>query len=408
MKHPRSCLCWTLLACSLSAVAPAAAGEPGQDLTIEALTFGPGDHPFFKFGHNAILVRPQAGQGLVYNFGTFNFDSPALILKFLGGRFKYWLSVSLEDDTLEAYAGANRSILAQELDLSADQKWALARALRENAQPENRAYLYDYFYDNCSTRVRDAIDRVVEGRVRAAGQAQVGMTFREHALRMTADVWLEYVGLYLGLGRSADIPINRWHESFLPDRLSELLRLVRVPDGAKEKNLVKFERVIHEAKRPPVPAVPPKRTPYFLALGFGLGAVLLLAGHLGRRHAGARIALGCIAFLLGTVAGLIGLIMTCLWAFTDHRVAYANANILQFPPWLIAFMVYGIRVALGRARSIARARILALCAVVICVAGIACKALPGLNQDNLPFIWLCVPIWVGLWLGLRRLASAGV
>jgi len=115
-----------------------ARAEPGEDLTVAVLTFGPGDHPFFKFGHNAILVQTSEESGLVYNFGTFAFDSPALIPNFLRGRFKYWLSVSRMEDTFASYVSDNRTIEAQELDLTPVQKWALWQSLRENARPENR------------------------------------------------------------------------------------------------------------------------------------------------------------------------------------------------------------------------------------------------------------------------------
>src|SRR6185436_14503495 len=109
-----------LLAAALLAllVAPRARAEPGDDLTIYALTFGPGDHPFFKFGHNAILVQPRQGEGLVFNFGTFSFDQPNLIPKFLRGRLMYWLSVSPVEQTLYSYEPSNRTIEAQELDLT--------------------------------------------------------------------------------------------------------------------------------------------------------------------------------------------------------------------------------------------------------------------------------------------------
>jgi hypothetical protein len=95
-----------------------ARAEPGEGLTVAVLTFGPGDHPFFKFGHNAILVQTSEEGGLVYNFGTFAFDSPALIPNFLRGRFKYWLSVSRMEDTFASYVSDNRTIEAQELDLT--------------------------------------------------------------------------------------------------------------------------------------------------------------------------------------------------------------------------------------------------------------------------------------------------
>jgi hypothetical protein len=388
---------------AITAVAAPVRAEPGDDLTVSVLTFGPGDHPFFKFGHNAILVQATNSQGWAYNFGTFAFDSPALIPKFLRGRFKYWLSVSSMEDVLESYAAANRSILAQELDLSAGQKWALWRALRENARPENREYLYDYFRDNCSTRVRDAVDRVVEGGVRKAGQVAATGTFRSDALRMVADLWPEYVGIYLGLGRAADVPINRWEEAFLPERLADLLRSVRVPDGTGEKNLVKAERVMHQARRPEKPAAPPSWGVYFLLLGLALGAALALLARLARRIVAARVILGCAVSGVGGSFGLLGLIMLLLWTCTDHRIAYANANILQFAPWATVLFGYGIGVALGRPRATRRARALVLSLAAGSLAGILCKMLPGANQDNWPFILLCLPIWFGLLRGLSEL-----
>jgi hypothetical protein len=410
---------------------PALWAEPGDNLTIYALTFGPGDHPFFKFGHNAILVQPKDAQGLAYNFGTFAFDSPALIPKFLRGKFMYWLSVAAADETMRSYASANRSILAQELDLTPAQRWSLSQALRWNARPENREYLYDYFYDNCSTRVRDAIDRATGGRVREAGRARVAMTFREHALRMTADLWPEAVGINLGLGRSADVPLDRWDESFLPERLAELLRLVRIPDGSGEKNLVKAEKVVYQAVRPPKPAEPPNWTPQFLAIGLGVGGTLFGWGRLGRSRgtaerarstrsrdatpvglrlllAGGRVArvlLGCVAALVGLGFGFFGLVLVCLWAFTNHKIAYQNANIFQLAPWSLALLVYGVGAALARPRATRRAKVLALSAAAFSLVGILCKALPGLSQSNWPFIALCLPVWVGLWAGLGQLAA---
>jgi hypothetical protein len=251
-----------------AAVAPRAArAEDGDDLKVYILTFGRHEHPFFKFGHNAILVQRQDGGGEVFDFGTFTFDQSDLIPKFLRGRFQYRLSVSSVAETLRSYQAANRTIEAQELDLTPAQRWGMLNRLRHNALPQNRGYLYDYFWDNCSTRVRDAIDAVVGGRVKASGAAPGTMTLRDHTLRMTSNPLWEYVGLYFGLGRLTDAPLTVWQEAFLPEKLRDLLRLVRIERDGVPVPLVRSERVIFDARRPPPPAQPPRWTPWFAVLG---------------------------------------------------------------------------------------------------------------------------------------------
>ena len=394
-----------LLATALSLLvmsgARVARAEPGENLTVFVLTFGPGDHPFFKFGHNAILVQPGEETGLVYNFGTFAFDSPALIPKFLRGRFKYWLSVSSMEGTFASYISDNRTIEAQELDLTSAQKWALWQSLRENARPENREYLYDYFRDNCSTRVRDAIDRAVGGRVRQAGQRPAAMTFRADALRMTADFFPEYLGLDLGLGRPADAPIALWDEAFLPERMRDLLRDVRIPGESGDRPLVRSERTLFAARRPPKPDRPPSWTVYFLAAGLAFGGLLAGLGRLASNHPAARVGLGIAGSLLGLVFGTLGLVLLSFWLFTDHKAAYANANIFLLAPWSVVLAGYGLGAALGRPAATRKAFWVAATAACFAAIGLLAKALPGLSQDNLMLVAFLLPVWFGLASGFR-------
>ena len=244
---------------------------------------------------------------------------------------------------------------------------------------------------------------MLDGRIRSAGRVPATRTLRDHALRSVADFLPEYVGLHLGLSRATDQPIDCWAETFLPERLSDLLRTVRLPDGASDKNLVKSEKVVYQSTRPAKPAQPPHWAIYFLALGMAIGGGMALLGRLGRRHPSARVVLGGATSMLGGLFGLLGLILVCFWAFKNHKVAYANANILQFAPWTIVLFGYGIGVMLGRPGATRRAGSLTLAAVVFSALGIVCKALPGLNQDNWPFILLSLPVWLGSWLGLRAL-----
>jgi hypothetical protein len=95
--------------------------------------------------------------------------------------------------------------------------------------------------------------------------------------------------------------------------------------------------------------------------------------------------------------------MLALWTLTDHKVAYANANILQFAPWAVVLFGYGIGVALGRSRATWRAQALVLSIAGCSLAGIVCKVLPGANQDNWPFILFGLPTWLGMLGGLACL-----
>lgn len=391
-----------LVVAGLLTLAGNAHAQPSDEApAVYVLTFGPGDHPFFKFGHNAIWIQPRDQPGLVYNFGTFQFDSPVLIPKFLRGRLKYWLSVSPAVETLYSYQASNRTIEAQELDLTPAEARALWENLRRNERPENREYLYDYFWDNCSTRVRDAVDVVLGGAVRNAARVEGDLSFRGHALRMTSDMLPVYLGLHLGLGSLTDAPLTAWEESFLPERLRDLLRATRVTRDGRPVPLVKGERVLYQARRPPVPDRPPVWTPAFAVVGLGLGGGLALLGATARRRRSARIALGATTSFLGFVLGLLGLILVLLWLLTNHKAAHANANILQFAPWALALVVYGVGVARGRPVAVRRALWLVAAAALLSVVGLAAKLAPGSTQDNHAFIALLLPFWVGLGVALR-------
>src|SRR6185436_13979893 len=165
--RPRRLPSWVALAAALLLALFGARAEAQQPpARVSVLTMGPGDHPFTRFGHNAILLEWADGRNAVYNFGTFEFDGVKGAEDFMAGRFRYWLSVGSLDRTVAAYHAERRSLTAQELALSRAERERLAAALADNALPEHRYYDYDYYRDNCSTRVRDVIDRLLDGQLR--------------------------------------------------------------------------------------------------------------------------------------------------------------------------------------------------------------------------------------------------
>lgn len=381
-----------------------------DSLSIYVLTFGPGDHPFFKFGHDAIWIHDaEAGTDKVYNFGTFAF-SPRVIVDFLHGRMTYWLSVSGLAATLASYEHENRTIDVQALTLDPLAKVLLQARLESNARPENRAYLYDYFLDNCATRVRDAIDGAVGGALRASARAPARLTLRGQALRMTADYWPLYVALDIVLGPDTDRPIDRWAEMFIPQELARGLDAVMLtgPNGDRLRSLVGNERTIFAAHRPPPPETPPARGRAFFLAGCALGLVLFLVGRAAGRPSGgavaARVLLGLLLALWGLVAGFVGSFLVYVWALTDHVVAHHNQNILVFAPWALALAPLGIGVALGRRR--ARRAAAAVLTTALAAALAACLLKLGFvrHQENVRLLAFALPVWLGSRAALAAMA----
>jgi hypothetical protein len=382
--------------------------EPGDELSISVLTFGPGDHPFSKFGHDGLLVEDRKrGTSLVYNYGTYSFHSAWLIPKFLLGKYRYWLSVSPLSGVLASYAAENRSVVAQRLALMPAQKRSLAEFLAWNAREENKYYLFDYYRDNCATRVRDLIDSTTDGALHAATNMPGSLTWREHTERLTADAPLVYLGLDLAMGGFIDQPISFWQEMFLPSKLEEGLRrtMIGVLDAAGSTEIVKLvdrETVLVTARRPPLRTAPPDSRGPAMAAG-SIAALLLTALGWGvyRGSGTARIAVGVVIALLATVLGLLGCLFVLLWFGTNHEVAYRNENILQCVPFAVLLSWQGIALARGVRRSAARAHRVALIAMACSAAGLLLKILPWFDQRNGLIIAFCLPLWIGLALSTR-------
>ena len=377
---------------------PKAENMGSDPLRVYVMTMSPGDHPFFRFGHNAILVRDYDRQTeYVYNFGTFRFDSPRMILDFLGGRLTYWLSVSSLPGVMRTYQRENRSITMQELRVTPAQKRALQAALDDNARPDKREYKYDYFLDNCSTRVRDAVDRIAGGRLQASARVPGRQTLREHALRMTAQpLWL-YLALDVVLGPSADRPIDRWAEMFLPMELASGLAAMKEPDW-----LVEDPELLLGADRPEPLASPPSRGVAFLFAGLGLGVVFAALGWAARRNRAARIGLGTLVSLWGLAVGFIGCFLIYAWVGTDHVVAHRNQNILLCAPWAIVLVGLGIGVAIGRDGAKRKAYKLVAAALAAVAAALLLKVGLVPRQANGALIAFFAPAWLGLAAALKQ------
>jgi len=387
--------------------APPAASPPSSDLTVSLMTFGPGAKVWERFGHNAIWIHdPVDGTDEAYNYGLFDFAQENFILRFVRGQMWYWMAGFPADRYVAQYQRDNRSVWVQELELTPRAKTQLQTFLRWNAEPEHRFYHYDYYRDNCSTRVRDAIDRATGGALLAQTRdVPSGATYRFHTQRLTANDPPIFTGLLLALGERVDRPISAWDEMFLPLKLREHVRRVTVPGpNGTRLPLVRSERTLFESSAPPPPPAPPDWLRWYLAAGVTIGGVAWLFARRARTSAVASLGFALVAGGWALVAGLAGLVMAGLWGLTDHVMAGCNENLLQLNPLALLVLpgVVGWRGRGGAAKLAGRA---ALVVAVLSGLGLVLQVLPGLDQVNGPVIALALPAQVGIAVGLRRLVG---
>ena len=386
----------------------AAGPEPGATLSVYLMTMGPGDAVWEKVGHHAIWIRDTTrGLDVAYNWGLFDFDDADFIPRFLKGSMRYWMGGYAGMPTVDAYASYNRSVWAQELALTPAQKQELLDFVRWNAQPENRYYHYDYFRDNCSTRVRDAIDRVLGGQLRTSLDTMAtGTTYRWHTRRLTQGSLPVYTGMDIVLGPRGDHPLSAWEEAFLPMSLRDHIRSIEVPGPTGTAlPLVRSESELFTATRPPEPARPANLLAGFLAVGvFFAGLFVYCARLTAQGRPAGRIGMSAVGATWSLLAAIIGTVMVLSWTSTDHIFMYRNENLLQLSPLSFALVPLLITVGLGGRRTTLAARVAALLAG-LSLLGLLLQVLPGLDQVNGEIIALALPMHLGIAWGTWLLAS---
>ena len=399
----------TASAVSRVPVAGGGPAVPGSDLTIYLMTMGSGDQVWERFGHNAIrVVDATRGTDSVYNWGTFDFRQPHFLQRFMTGNTLYWMQGDDIAETLATYRYLNRSVWVQELDLTPAQRLAVRDFIAWNALPENRYYRYDYYLDNCSTRVRDVIDRIVGGQLKAAISPRLTTTtYRFHTLRALQFDEPVALGTNIGLGEVADRRITAWEESFLPARLQAHIRSVevRVADGTM-RPLVKNEQQLFAANRPPEPTGPPNEMLRNLLIGVVIAGLLALLARLARNgRRSARLAFSTIATIWTALNGILGVVLIFGWTATRHVFMARNENLLQFDPLALALAIV-LPLAVARGKAVGAARALSIAVLVIALVGLVMKVLPWFNQVNGEVIALMLPAHVAIAWAMLSLTVA--
>lgn len=292
------------------------------------ITCGPGGDLYATFGHSAIHISdPYAGVDRVYNYGTFDFNTPNFYLKFAQGKLNYMLSVSTMPQFLREYEYEGRWVYRQKLNLTQTERQQLYNFLEENALPQNRDYKYDFFYDNCSTRLRDVLENTLGDRLKYPENPKDSIqTFRDLiGLYLTNHAWSE-LGIDLALGEPCD-RIATWRQKmFLPDFLKSNLEQAKVIHDDKTENLISGGAYILTERRNPKDEDTAGIMWIFWTLFAvaGISAVFLKARYF-----------RWFDIVFFSVIGLLGIFIALLWFATDHSATKWNFNLLwALPTWI--------------------------------------------------------------------------
>lgn len=296
---------------------------------VSLVTCAPGQELYEAFGHTAIRISdPMLGFDAVYNYGTFNFDQPNFYGNFVMGRSLYMLDVNRYSNFVRAYEYYNRSVREQFLNMTLEERQALFDKLTWNAKKENREYLYDYFFDNCSTRPRDIIMEAMGGKL---GFDTAFLGNERLSIRQLTDLYIVReqpwgdLGIDLCLGAVIDQPATAMQYMFLPEKLEEAFDHAYVVRNGVQEPLV-VERTI-TFQQAPVVHEKSWFVPQVVFVGFLLiSAVFLTIFRFAGRST--RIYDGLI-FIVTSFLGWNGIF---LWFFTNHFSADNNWNILWALP----------------------------------------------------------------------------
>ncbi len=410
-----------------------ASDEPGADIRVSIITMGPGDEAWEKFGHIALRIEDpnQHYSDVAFNWGMFDFNQKNFYFNFMQGRMIYSTVAQNGKPMLDEYIAHGRAVWEQELNLSPSEKVALEVRCYRAIQPERCNYRYDYYKDNCSTRVRDQVDAVIGGAIARQTQGvATGTTYRWHTRRLTADsLWL-YTSLNTLLGHPADRPIDQWEEMFLPTKLREGLRQVTISnDRGQSVPLVRAERLLSVGSKPPERQKPPNFLPGYLAASLIWGALLIVLSNAyapihiqhagsygpGSGPAGPGVAISWkrkaarAMFLLFLAGWLLlisfgGVSVAWSWFFTDHAVAARNENLFQITP-LVTPLLFMIPSLARRGRRARPTFILSVIVAGIALLGLALKIFPGFYEVNGELIALALPMHLALlWIVWRLVA----
>lgn len=305
-----------------------------EGATISVITCAPSQGELYSaFGHSAIRVHdPVHNIDFAYNYGVFDFNQPNFYLNFTKGHLLYKLAVQSYPDFRYTYLYFNRWVHEQVINLDQSQKQKIFDYLQWNALPENQNYLYDYFYNNCATKIRDVFAESLGNSIAFDGS----FIQTDYSIRQLTDLYLQQqpwgdLGIDICLGLPMDKKATPYEYMFLPDYIESSFNHASLITTSGSIPLVKETVVSNPENEPIILGGPPHP---WIIFGSALLLIALISIYDFRR---VKLSKWLDATLL-SVTGLIGLLLFILWVATDHKAAANNFNLL----WALPTNLFGV------------------------------------------------------------------
>ena len=308
---------------------------PTDSVQISLLTASPGTEIYALYGHSAIRIfNSLQGTDIVYNFGVFDFDTPNFAIKFTNGRLLYQLAKSSFNNFIYEYEQSGQTVYQQNLNFSHHEKWQLINNLEVNYLPQNRYYRYDFFHDNCATRIRNIIAKSVDGTIQYdSSYIKKPETFRDLIkIYQKPDPWLDF-GTHLLIGADADSTLKITDYMFLPGPMMDIYAHSYIVSKGNIRPVTQSTVALLPGTLKPETPDPITSPLVILGLIFILVLSISFWGY--RKNTHFKI----IDQIILLLTGLLGLFILLVWVGSAHEVLSRNYNIIWASPLYVVFFV---------------------------------------------------------------------
>ena len=313
---------------------PKVLSQSSNDTIAYLITCGPGTETYSIYGHSALRIAiPGKHSDIIYNWGVFDYRTKCFAWKFAKGRLDYMLDTEITKGFLQSYFFEQRYVYSQRINIDSKELRKLTELINENLRTENIQYRYDFFYDDCSTRIRDLLEKSIGEKLKYPPPEPGKVpTFREMVAKYQNPYpWLKF-GVDLLMGSTSDKKAHFRDQMFLPIDMRNGLSKTVVHRADKRIPLLQNPEIILDFNNPQI------KQSFFTSPTFVFTILIigvLILGALTKSRKAIRI----IDIIIYSVFSVLALLMIFFNFFTDHLQMKWNLNIIWLNPFILVCLL---------------------------------------------------------------------